>query len=182
VGNFVNRAISWFRRPGVPDPEENMRTVLKAPYDPDTVDALLDKYEQRQKELLDWSDSLDRKLLAVITADGVYAALFSSVSVRSPVPILVVVLVGISVITSIVLAYTAWRPHPHATVPIDRFVNLMHIHPHDLQRILIVAHKSASCQVYGLNSWKAQKLTAAATCLAIGVLATICYAIIGGVL
>ena len=172
----IKRVIRWFLHPAQNQPDEHM-PILEASFDPETVSDLLDKSEQRRSELLDWSNQLDHKLLAVITAGGVYVAIL--VSIRNSIPILAVVLVGLVAAVSLLLAFLAWRPHPHATIPIDRFASNLHIDPHDLRWLLIAAHSGANLQIHELNEWKAQKLSLAAACLSVSSLSTI-YTVLGG--
>lgn len=61
-----------------------MEPIIDLSVHPASIGDLLDKAEQERRELLDLSKSLDRKLLAVITAGGVHAALL--ISVRGLIP------------------------------------------------------------------------------------------------
>ena len=161
-------------------PKGHMST-LKGAFHPETVTDLLDKSEQRRVELLGWSDRVDRKLLAVLTADGVNVAFL--VSIRDSIPTPVVIVVGMLVFTSLVLAYLAWRPLGYRAIATDRFADNLDIHPDDRhQRFLIAAHNLANRQIHDLIDWKAKKLAVATGCLAIGALLTIGYAVLGSTL
>ena len=173
------RLIGWFRPPGLGSLNGHV-SALQRPFHPETVSDLLDKSEQRRVELLGWSDRLDRKLLAVITADGVYAALL--VSIRNLIPVEVVVLVGLLVFTSLGIAYLAWRPLGFRTVAVEGFVGDLDIHPDDLRRLLIAAHDAANRQILELNAWKAGKLSVAAGCFIVGALVAVGYTVLGGTL
>jgi hypothetical protein len=153
-------------------------SALHRAFHPETVSELLEKSEQRRAELLGWSDRLDRKLLAVITADGVYAALL--VSIRNWIPAEVVVLVGMLAFTSLGIAYLAWRPLGFRTVAVERFTDNLDIHPDDIRRLLITAHNEANRQILELNAWKASKLSVAAGCFIAGALVAVGYTVLEG--
>ncbi len=148
-------------------------TVLQDAFHPETVREVLEKSEQRRDELLGWSDRVDRKLLAVITADGVYVALL--ISIRGLIPGGVAILVGLLAFISLGMAYLAWRPLGYRTVSVDRFIGDLDIHPDDLRRLLISAHSAANQQIHDLNAWKARKLAFASGCFAVGALVTVGY-------
>lgn len=171
--------LRWFTPPGLESSKEHLRLV-KGSFHPETVREVLDKSEQRREELLGWSDRLDRKLLAVITADGVYVALLLSMREWTPVGMLLAV--GLLAFVSLGLAYLAWPPLGFRAVTIDPFVNHLNIHPDDLRRFLIAAHRAANRQIYDLNAWKANKLAFASGSLAAGALITVGYTALGGFL
>lgn len=179
IRRLFRRLIGWCRPPPVGS-LNGYASALQGAFDPETVSDLLDKSEQRRVELLGWSDRLDRKLLAVITADGVYAALL--VSIRNLIPAWVVVLVGVLAFTSLGIAYLAWRPLGFRMVAVERFAGNLDIHPDDFRRLLITAHDAANRQIVGLNAWKAGKLSVAAGCFIVGALVAVGYTVLGGAL
>ena len=82
TSTWTERIVGWFRRPDTtqhPSALELAASIPEDGFNPETVCEILDKCEKRRVELLDWSDRLDRKLLGVITAIGVYAALLVSI-------------------------------------------------------------------------------------------------------
>ncbi len=125
--------MGWFR-PHDGIQSEDSLSILEDAFRPASVSILLDKCERRRAELLGWSTCLDCKLLAVITADGVYVAIL--VSIRDSIVFPAVLLVGLLACASMVLAYIAWRPHTYGTVPLDAFRNSLDIRPVDLRRVL----------------------------------------------
>ena len=116
------------------------------------------------------ADRLDRKLLAVITADGVYGAILASI--RDSIPATIVVVMGLVAAASLVLAYLAWRSYPYRWVSVAEFVKHQHPHADDLNRVLIAAHDQVN-EVFGtINSWKEENLTRAAWLFAAAALPT----------
>lgn len=168
--NLFNPIFRWFNRPDVGQSPITIREVLNSPYKPNTVGILLEKMERDTIDHLDWADRLDRKLLAVITADGVYFAILPSI--RDSLPTYVVTLVGSIVAFSLILAYLAWRPHPYGSVHLD-FRRWINIHSDDLRRTLIVAHSNVNHDMGEINRWKAKKLTWAAGSFAVAALITL---------
>lgn len=169
--NPFSSAFRWLRRPVIVRRPLPFEQALAEPYEPATVGILLDNVEQERREHLEWADRLDRKLLAVITADGVYAAILASI--RGLIPVVVVV-AGVSIVAaSLVLAYLAWRPHPYGAVPLRSFTPLTDFHPDDLNRMLIMAHGVVNSDMGKINRWKAEKLTWAAGFFAAAALVTL---------
>lgn len=155
-----------------------MEQELSGTYEPATVGILLDNLEQERKEHLEWADRLDRKLLAVITADGVYTTILASIS--SSIPVVLVALVGLIVAGSFILASLAWRPHPHDVVSVTKFVPHMDIHADDLNRVLIAVHNDINNYMNTINRWKAQNLTWAVWLFATAALPTLLvYTLVG---
>ena len=176
--NPFSSAFRWLRRPVIVRRSLPLEKALSGPYEPSTVEVLLRKSEQESKEHLDWADRIDRKLLAVITADGVYGAILASI--RDSIPAVAVAAVGAIVTASLVLAYLAWRPHPYGAVSVARFVPTMNIDADDLKRILIVVHDGVNDDMGIINRWKAQKLTWSAWLFAAAALPTLLvYALVG---
>ena len=175
----TERIVGWFRQPDTtqhPTALELASTIPEDGFNPETVREILDKCEKRRVELLDWSDRLDRKLLGVIAAIGVYAALL--VSIPTPVPSPILWPTGLLALTSILSAYLGWRPHPFQSVPTDGLINGSQCDLPRLQQCLIAAHTAASRQITELNMWKAKKLTWATTCFMISAGTTIAYTIL----
>ena len=77
--NPLRPIFRWLHRPAVGQSPITIREALNSPYKPNTVGILLERMERDTKEHLNWADRLDRKLLAVITADGVYFAILPSI-------------------------------------------------------------------------------------------------------
>ena len=176
--NTFRSVFRWLRRPVVLWSPLPFEQALRGSYEPDTVGILLEKLEQERKELLEWADRLDRKLLAVITADGVYGAILASI--RDPIPVAIVIVMGSIVVASLVLAYLAWRPHPYNLVSVAKLVPSMNISTDDLNRVLIAAHVGVNDDMRTTNSWKGQKLTWAAWLFAAVALPTLLvYALVG---
>lgn len=169
--NPFRSVFRWLRRPVVSRSPLPFEQALAEPYEPATVDILLNKLEQGRREHLEWADRLDRKLLAVITADGVYAAILASI--RDSIPAAVVATVGSIVAASFILAYLAWRPHPYGAVSVVEFVPSMGIYAGDLNRILIAAHARVNEDTGRINRWKAEKLTWAVGFFAAAALVTL---------
>lgn len=169
--NPFRSAFRWLRRPVVRRSPIPYEQALAEPYEPATVGILLDNVEQDRREHLEWADRLDRKLLAVITADGVYGAIL--VSIRDSISV-VVFAGGVSIVAaSLVLAYLAWRPHPYGAAPLRSFTPLTDFHPDDLNRILVMAHRVINNNMGRINRWKAEKLTWAAGFFVAAALVTI---------
>ena len=168
--NLFSTAFRWLRRPVIVRGPLPFEQALAEPYEPAAVGILLDNVEQERREHLEWADRLDRKLLAVITADGVYAAILASIRYSIPV---VVFVAGVSIVAaSLVLSYLAWRPHPYGAVPL-RSIPLTDFHPDDLNRMLIMAHGVVNNDMGRINRWKAEKLTWAAGFFAAAALVTL---------
>ena len=178
--NPARTLVSWFRPPARLAQSELASAALQNQYHRTTVADLLTKSERHRAELLDWANHLDGKLLAVITADGVYAALL--VSLRDQIPGPALVAIGAVAVVSLTLAYLAWRPHTYETVPLDPFLpGKMNLHPDDLRRVLVIAHSVANRNIASLNTWKAKQLASAARLFAASALVTIYYSVIGGI-
>lgn len=168
----------WLRRPGVDRSSRPLTQVLAEPYEPVTIDILLEKLEQERKEHLELADRLDRKLLAVITADGVYGAILASI--RDTIGIAAVIILTLIVAASLVLAYLAWRPHTYDGVSVAKLVASMNISTDDLHRFLIMAHVRVNDAMGIINGWKAEKLTWAAWLFVVAALPTLLmYALVG---
>ena len=177
TSTWTERIVGWFRRPdATQDPSALAVSIPEDGFNPETVREILDKCEKRRVELLDWSDRLDRKLLGVITAIGVYAALL--VSIPTSIPSLILWPTGLLALTSILSAYLGWRPHPFQSLPTDRLINGSQYALPLLQLSLIAVHTAANCQITELNMWKARKLTWATTCFMISAGTTITYTIL----
>ena len=154
--NLLRSIFRWFRRPVAGQSAITIEEVLNLPYEPNMVGTLLERMEQSRTEHLDWADRLDRKLLAVMSADGVYAAILASI--RNSLPRFIVVPLVLIVAVSLILAYLAWRPHPYRSVHLD-FRLWINIQPEHLRRTLIVAHSGINHDMGKINRWKAKKLT-----------------------
>lgn len=176
--NLFSTAFRWLRRPVASRCQLTLGQALIGPYEPATVGILLDNLEQERKEHLEWADRLDRILLAVITADGVYTTILASIS--STIPVVLVALVGLIVAGSFILAYLAWRPHPHDVVSVTKLVSHMDIHADDLNRVLIAMHNYINNNMKAINRWKVQMLTWAAWLFAAAALPTLLvYTLVG---
>ena len=77
------------------------------------------------------------------------------------------------VAVSFILAYLAWRPQRYRAVRFNALITQMHIHPDDLNRMLIVAHSDVNYDMGKINRWKAEKLTWAAGFFAAAALVTL---------
>lgn len=133
----------------IPPPEP----ILEQFAHPVSVGDLLDKAEQERCELLEMSRILDRKLLAVITAGGVYAALL--ISVRDLIPGPATGAAGVIAVAGIVLAYRAWRPNPLLAMTTHLLVKHITKDPDSLKLVLINVYIATNQQLYRLNEWKA---------------------------
>ena len=136
-------------RAQIPPPEP----ILEQFAHPVSVGDLLDKAEQERRELLEMSRILDRKLLAVITAGGVYAALL--ISVRDLIPGPATGVAGVIAVAGIVLAYRAWRPNPLLAMTTHLLVKHITKDPDSLKLVLINVYIATNQQLYRLNEWKA---------------------------
>ena len=167
--NLLISVVRWLRRPDVGQSPITIKEVLDLPYEPNTVGILLERMERDRTEHHNWADRLDRKLLAVITADGVYATFL--VSFSNSIPSCVVTLVVLILAVSFILAYLAWRPHPYGSVLLN--CEMMNILPDDLSRILIGVHSVVNPDMGKINQWKAEKLTWSAWVFAAAALVTL---------
>ena len=173
--NLLISAVRWLRRPSLDLSAQTIGNILESSFNPNTADSLLDKSEQYRAELLAWSDQIDRKLLAVITANGVYVAIL--VSIRDFIPAPILLSVGALIAVGLSISYLAWRPHSYGLFSraFDIFIQNMYIHPDDMNRILAWSHNHANRHLEKLNLWKSQKFTASSMCLAAGALIVISY-------
>lgn len=166
------------RPPGdrIPGPEP----ILEVSVHPESVGDLLDKAELERRELLEMSKSLDRKLLAVITAGGVYAALL--ISVRGLIPGPAAGAAGAAAAAGIVLAYLAWRPNPSLAMTTHLLADYIKKDPESLKLILINVYIAANHHLYVLNKWKARLFARSSTWVSTGSVATLLLSVGGGLL
>ena len=170
-------ALTRFLRPPVAvDPEEPER-LLAASYDPATVYELLKSVENNRAELIEWLTHVDRKLLAVMTAGGVYSALL--VSIRTAINVCAVTILGLVAVAGIAVAYNAWRPHSHFTLPLSHLIERMNIEPDDLRRVLVIAYSTSETQIREVIGWKVRHLGVASWCLMSSTLATMILTVVG---
>ena len=172
----VAALIRFLRPPGVVDPEEPGR-LLAASYDPATVSELLKGVENNRAELIEWLAHVDRKLLAVMTAGGVYSALL--VSIRAAMNVQAVAILGLVAVVGIAVAYNAWRPHSHFTVPLSYLIERMNIEVDDLRRVLVIAYSTSETQIRGVIGWKVRHLGIASWCLMSSTVATMIVTVVG---
>lgn len=172
---LLRSVVLWVRRPALNLDDQTIESILESTFDSDTADSLLGKSQQYRAELLAWSDQIDRKLLAVITANGVYVAIL--VSIRDYIPAPILLSVGALIAVGLSISYLAWRPHSYGLFSraFDIFIQNMYIHPDDMNRILAWSHNQANRHLEELNLWKSQKFTASSMCLAAGALIVISY-------
>lgn len=177
--NLFRSAVRWLRRPSLDLSDQTIGNILESSFKPNTAYSLLNKSEQYRAELLAWSDQIDRKLLAVITANGVYVAIL--VSIRNSIPTPILLSVGALIAVGLSISYLAWRPHSYGLFSrsFDIFIQNMYIHPDDMNRILAWSHNHANRHLEKLNLWKSQKFSASSMCLAAGALIVISYIAFG---
>lgn len=168
--------IRFLQPPGVVDPDESGR-LLAASYDPVTVSELLKGVENNRAELIEWLAHVDRKLLAVMTAGGVYSALL--VSIRAAMNVWAVAILGLFAVAGIAVAYNAWRPHSHFTVPLSYLIEGMNIELDDLRRVLVIAYSTSETQIRGVIGWKVRHLGVASWCLMSSTIATMIVTVVG---
>lgn len=178
--NLLGSTVRWFIRPTLNLPDQNIEDILKGYFHSDTVDLLLGKSEQYRAELLAWSDQIDRKLLAVITANGAYVVIL--VSIRDIIPGLILILVAALIVVGLSISYLAWHPHSYGLLsrPFDILIQNINIHPDDMNRVLISLHNQCNKHLEKLNQWKSQKFSASSMCLAAGALIVILQIAFGG--
>lgn len=172
----------WFRPPKVEQYEgaadiasEHKETV--ADLQAETVQNVLGECQRERNLLLSRSDQIDRKLLTVTTASGVYIALI--VSRQASFAALVVWLVGALAIGSIFASYWAWRPIPFMNVPTDELIKGVGYSPTTMNWLLIAANSASIRHIRDLNAWKAEKLHWASSLLAVSAALTLVGAICG---
>lgn len=163
-------------RAQIPSPDP----ILQQSAHPASVGDLLEKAERERRELLEMSKVLDRKLLAVITAGGVYAALL--VSVRDLIPGPAAGATGIIAVAGIVLAYRAWRPNPLLAMTTHLFVKHIMKDPDSLKLVLINVYIATNQQLYVLNEWKARLFARSSTWVSVGSVTTLLLSVWGGLL
>ena len=156
------------------------KPILEQSAHPVSVGDLLDKAEQERRELLEMSRMLDRKLLAVITAGGVYAALL--ISVRDLIPDPATGAAGVIAVAGIVLAYRAWRPNPLLAMTTHLLVKHITKDPDSLKLVLINVYIATNQQLYRLNEWKARLFARSSTWVSVGSAITLLLSIGGGLL
>lgn len=163
-------------RAQIPSPEP----LLNKNTDPATVRKLLEESEQERRELLEMSKSLDRKLLAVITAGGVYAALL--ISVRGVIPGPAAGMAGLLAVVGMLLAYLAWRPNPLPAMTTQLLAEQIHTKPDLLNLFLVAVHNSLNHQIYDINNWKERVFVRASNWVAVSAVITLLSSILGGLL
>ena len=170
--NLIRPVFRWFIRPTLDLADQTIESALGSDFHSKTADLLLDKSEQYRVELLAWSDQIDRKLLAVMTANGVYVAIL--VSIRDA---LISISVGALIAVGLSISYLAWRPHSYGLLSgaLDHLIQNMYIHPDDLSRVLVSLHNHCNEHLERLNLWKSQKFSVSSMCLAVGALIVISY-------
>lgn len=168
--NPFRSVLRWLRRPVVSRRPLTLEQALSGSYEPATVDIMLEKLEQEWKGHLERAHRIDRKLLALITADGVYGGILASI--RDSIPAAVVVVMGLVAAASLALAYLAWRPHLYQVVSVAKLVPFMEISADDLNRALIAAHDWVNEDIDTINRWKEEKLTWATWLFAVVALPT----------
>ena len=152
--------------------------VLRPNADPDAVRQLLDRAQLERRHLQEASNTLDRKLLAVITAGGVYTALL--VSTRGLIPGWVLGITGLIAIIGVILAYKAWRPNLIlSTTTLAEYVDN---DPENLQQLLMAIDNSINQQMFSLNNWKSLLFARASTLVSVSALITLVISILGGLL
>ena len=158
----------------VPPPE----TILRPNADPDAVRQLLDRAQLERHHLQETSNTLDRKLLAVITAGGVYTALL--VSTRGLIPGWVIGITGLIAVIGVILAYVAWRPNfILSTTTLAEYAD---IDPEDLQQLLLAIDNMINQQTFYLNKWKSLLFVRASAWVSVSALITLVISILGGLL
>lgn len=174
----VRSLLRSLRPPGdrIPGPEP----ILEVSVHPESVGDLLGKAELERRELLEMSKSLDRKLLAVITAGGVYAALL--ISVRGLIPGPAAGTAGVVAAAGIVLAYLAWRPNPSLAMTTHLLVKHIGKDPDSIKLVHINVYIAANHHLYGLNEWKARLFARSSTWVSVGSVATLLLSVGGGLL
>lgn len=178
MGLPVNRFVSWFLPPEVASIDR--RVMLDAPYDPENLGVVMNMSSREHRNLLDGIDRLDRKLLAVITAGGVYAAIL--VSVRETVSAILILLAGVLAVVGIGLAYIGWRTHPIPSVSSSDFVDALDQHPDDLRRLTIIGNIDANKEIDRFIVLKSRMFHASWLCFSLGALSTMVYTVLGGLL
>ena len=139
---------------------------------------VLNMSDRQHRDLLDGVDRLDRKLLAVITAGGVYAAIL--VSVRETIPVLATTFAGLLALSGIGLAYAGWRNHPLPTLSSSDFIDAIRQHPDDLRRLAIIANIEANQEILRFIVLKSRMFRGSWACFSLGALSTMIYTVLGG--
>lgn len=153
--DWRSRAGKWFQ-PDTELPPSLIAARKQIWGDDATAYEILSRLDQWRMGSLAWADRLDRKLLAVLTANGVYIALLATV--HDTLHHLAIWPSGVFALFSLVLAAMAWRPHGYQTIRIE---SLLRYHEKDIDTVidfLIKANIATSHVVDSINIWKAQKL------------------------
>ena len=158
----------------VPPPE----TILHPNADPDAVRQLLDRAQLERTHLQEASNTLDRKLLAVITAGGVYTALL--VSTRGLIPGWVIGVTGLIAVIGVILAFVAWRPNLISSS--TALAEYVYKDSEDLQQLLLAIDNLINQQMFYLNKWKTLLFARASTWVSVSALITLLISILGGLL
>ena len=154
--------VNWFRPDTSLPPSLSIRLVTakkKGWADDDTAREVLSNCELQRAESLNWADRLDRKLLAVLTANGVYVAILATI--RHTLYQLVIWPIGVLVLISIILAFLAWRPQGYQTIDTEDLLSYRKANIDKVRKHLISAHYRVNHKVAAVNMWKARKLKVA---------------------
>ena len=173
---IIKRCVGWFLPPDAAAVDR--RAVLGGPYDPDNLRVVLNISVQEHRDLLDGIDRLDRKLLAVITVGGAYAAIL--ISIRDTISLLAITLSGLLAVIGIGIAYAGWRTHPRPSVSSADFIDTMWRHPDDLRRLAIVANVEANQEVLRFIVLKGRMFRGSWVCFSLGALSTMTYTVVRG--
>lgn len=157
-----------------PQPEHDSleySEVLEPVFRPETVNELIEHSYMIRRELLGWSERVDGKNLAVITAGGVYLGLL--VANRNSLASWAVLLGASLVIVSVAFAFLGWRPQDHLGLSVTQFVpDFMAIDVVDLKRLILAQLYTANEQIYQLNQCKGRILTRAVVVMVIAAAVT----------
>ena len=178
MSRLIRRFVRWLLPPDVVAIDR--QAILGASYDPVNLGMVLNMSDREHRDLLDGVDRLDRKLLAVITGGGVYAAIL--VSVRDTIPVIATTFAGLLALSGIGLAYAGWRSHPLLTVSSSNFIDAIRQHPDDLRRLAIVAGIEANQEILRFVILKSRMFRWSWACFSVGALSTMIYTVLGGLL